>query len=86
MDALCIHSALEGRVGEAYGELLTDSILFGYAVLVVNFWITDGMEHQIHGGDAKHGPVRIKSREGWAGEMCPLLGGHGIFIVLANVF
>ena len=44
------------------------------------------MQHQVHGGDAEHGLVRVESCEQTAVEMVPLFGGHRRFILTANVF
>ena len=44
------------------------------------------MEHQVHGRNAQHGAVHVKAGEHRAGKMLPLLRGHAVPIVLANIF
>ena len=84
-DALGVHGALEGRVGQAHGKAVADVVLFGNAVLVVDFRVGDGMEHQVHGGDAQHGAVHVKAGEGVPGEVFPLLRGHAVLVMVADV-
>ncbi len=44
VDALRVHSPLEGRIRQADGEPVTDLILLGNAVAVINFRVADGVE------------------------------------------
>ena len=43
------------------------------------------MEHQVHGRNAQHGAVRVKAGEHRAGKMLPLLRGHAVLVVGAEV-
>ena len=85
VDALGIHSALERRVCKADGVLAANGVLLRHAVLVVDFRVRDGVEHQVHGRNAQHGAVRVKAGEHRAGKMLPLLRGHAVLVVGAEV-
>ena len=85
-DAFCVDASFEGRVGEAYGVFVFFGVLFGDAVFVVDFGVSDGVEHEVHGGDAEHGAVGIESGEGAAFEVVPVGIGHGVFVFSADIF
>ena len=56
-----------------------------HAVLVVDLRVRDGVEHQIHGRNAQHGAVRVKAGEHRPRKMLPLLRGHAVLVVGAEV-
>ena len=56
-----------------------------HAVLVVDLRVRDGVEHQVHGRNAQHGAVHVKAGEHRAGKMLPLLRGHAVLVVGAEV-
>ena len=85
VDTLRVYCAFEGRVCQAHGKLVADLVLLGYAVLVVNFRVADGVEHQVHGGDPQHGAIGVKAGKHRARKVLPLLTGHGVFMVLADI-
>ena len=85
VDALGIHSALERRVRKANGILAANGVLLRHAVLVVDLRVRDGVEHQVHGRNAQHGAVHVKAGEHWACKMLPLLRGHAVLVVGAEV-
>ena len=85
VDALGIHSALERRVCKANGVLAANGVLLRHAVLVVDLRVRDGVEHQVHGRNAQHGAVHVKAGEHRAGKMLPLLRGHAVLVVGAEV-
>ena len=85
VDALGIHSALERRVRKANGILAANGVLLRHAVLVVDLRVRDGVEHQVHGRNAQHGAVRVKAGEHRAGKMLPLLRGHAVLVVGAEI-
>ena len=43
------------------------------------------MEHQVHGRNAQHGAVHVKAGEHRASKMLPLLRGHAVLVVGAEV-
>ena len=86
MDTLLVHGAFEWRIGQADGVFLCDVILLRHAVLVVHVGMGDGVKHEIHSRDTKHGAVGVKAREGRPLEVGPLVAGHGVFVVLADKF
>lgn len=86
MDALGVDGALEGGIGEADGVAVADVVLFGDAVLIGDLRVADGVEHQVHGGEAQHGAVGVEPGEHGAGEVRPLLGGHGGLAAFADIF
>ena len=59
--------------------------MLGYAVFVVDFRVADGVQHQVHGRDAQHSAIGVKAGEGVPGKVLPLLGSHGVLIMLADV-
>ena len=85
VDALCVHGALERRVRKADRVLAANGVLLGNAVFVVDLRVRDGVEHQVHGRNAQHGAVRVKAGEHRAGKMLPLLRGHAVLVVGAEV-
>ena len=85
VDALGIHSALERRVRKADRVLAANGVLLGNAVFVVDIRVGDGVEHQVHGRNAQHGAVHVKAGEHRAGKMLPLLRGHAVLVVGAEV-
>ena len=85
VDALGIHSALERRVRQTDGVLAANGVLLRHAVLVVDFRVRDGVEHQVHGRNAQHGAVHVKAGEHRASKMLPLLRGHAVLVVGAEV-
>ena len=86
VDALGVNGAFEGRICQANGVSIPDLVLLGNAVLIVDFWVGDRVEHQVHGRKPQHGAVGVKAGKHRAGKMLPLLIRHGIFIVAANIF
>ena len=86
VNAFCVHRSLKGRIGKTQGKAAGDFVLFGKAVFVVDFRMADGMEHQVHGGNTQHGAVGVKTGKGVSGKVFPLLRGHGVFVVLADIF
>ena len=84
-DALGVHRTFEGGIGQAHGELVPNLILLGHAILVVDLRAADGVEHQVHGGDAQHGAVGVKAGKHGGHEMLPLLAGHGALIVAPDI-
>ena len=85
VDALGVHGALERRVCKANGVLAANGVLLGNAVLIVDLRVRDGVEHQVHGRNAEHGAIHIKTGEHRAGKMLPLLRGHGVLVVGAEI-
>ena len=85
-DAFRVHRAFEGRVCEAEGEFVAYRVLFRDAVAVVYLRARDGMEHEVHRGDAEHRPVGVEAGEHGAVEALPLSGGHFVFILAAYIF
>ena len=63
VDALGVDGALKGRIGEADGVFVADLVLLGNAVAVVDLRRADGVQHEVHGGDAEHGAVGVVTRE-----------------------
>ena len=47
--------------------------------------MADGVQHQVHRRNAQHGAVCVKAGEGVPSKVLPLLGSHGILVVVANV-
>jgi hypothetical protein len=58
----------------------------GQAVLVADVRMIDGMQQQVHRGNAHHGLVRIEAGELFAGECLPLFLGHLLVMVLSDGF
>ena len=85
VDAFRVHGALERRICQTHGKLIADLILLGNTVLVVDLRVADGVQHQVHRRNAQHGAVCVKAGEGIPSKVLPLLGSHGILVVVANV-
>jgi len=85
VDALCVHGALKRRVRKADRVSAANVVLLGNTVLIVDLRVRDGVEHQVHGRNAQHGAVRVKAGEHRAGKMLPLLRGHAVLVVGAEI-
>ena len=85
VDAFGIDSALKRRICQADGVFLPNLILLGHTVHIAHIRVGDRVQHQVHRRDAQHGAVHIKAAEGIGGKVLPLLRGHGILVVFADI-
>ena len=85
VDALGIHGALERRVRKADRVLAANVVLLGNTVLIVDIRVGDGVKHQVHGRNTEHGTVHVKAGEHRPCKMLPLLRGHAVLVVGAEI-